>query len=230
MTALEARKAAAKREAASATRKQKKRERNEAHSNWNKETGDWNTAEEQVDADAKLRKKALSTKKWMEFFDNLAPVFRDVYTAEEYVEAESYQPPKQLTGQEQAALDAKKKDVCWQIDRDREANNWVLASDRASRTARAAAVGVTVRTEVGAEGDDEDDILWPVVASPSFVHEVWRSTSRTPEQEKALGDEQRAVTRLIRTKDFKCLYQTKEQRDTMIERATRCGLVVDKVM
>ena len=68
-TELEVRKAAAKREAASATRKEKKQERNEGHSDWNLETGDWNTAAEQVVKDTKLRKKAQSTKNWMDMFN-----------------------------------------------------------------------------------------------------------------------------------------------------------------
>ena len=146
-------------------------------------------------------------------------MFRDVFTAEEYAEGESYRPLKQLTDKEQAALDAEKKDVCWRIDQDRKHNNWVSEAVRASRVAEAAAVGVTVRTEVGAEGDKEVDteIMWPVVASKSFVHEAWRSTSRTPAQEKALEDKQLAVTHLIRTKAFNCVYQTKDQRETMLD-------------
>ena len=69
-----------------------------------------------------------------------------------------------------------------------------------------------------------DVLLWPVVATRDFVHTAWRSVARTPEQVKALGDKQYAVQGLIRTKMFWCEYQTKDERDELIQLAANCGL------
>ena len=219
LTAYEARVRDRKRAEAAVKRKQQKRTRYEKHEDWNKETNTWNTAEEQVVADKRRAKRARADKCVMQAFDKLREEF-NIFTEEEYAEAERYRPPKRPTAKEQAAADAEQRFVRETIGRHVEENLWISQHMRAAIIERAAAAGMVVGK----------DIMWPEVAEKSFVHSVWKSTERTEAQAKALHDEQQAVTRLVRWAQFRADYYTPDQRKHVLSRAENCGLSICESM
>jgi len=194
-------------------RAEKTLEQKEGHSDYNLKTGTWYTAKEQVKADE-------SRKVFGSFFDAIGPALQNVFTKEEYAEAASYRAPKRPTQKEEAALESEKRLMRGMIERFNDKHQHVEQSLRDSLTKRVADTGLVVGV----------DIMWPVVASKSFVNQAWKATLRTDAQEKALRDEQDAVKRLVRWADFRGEYFTRDFREDMIRRGENCGLMIDTSM
>jgi len=127
---------------------------------------------------------------------------------------------KEPTAQELTDIACEISIVCGLIHKYRENHIHIEEDMRLLLIERAAAVGKIVGV----------DIMWPVVASKAFVYDAWRCASRNQAQTKALELEQEAVTRIIRWAAYKSEYFNKDDRDTLMDRADKCGLMVTSTM